>query len=681
MKKLSFSVGLVGLGFLAAACSGGNVDPAPLALGLEAQLEADTGVAWNVVREDDGNVGVLFPEHPVKVGEGGPIPTTKAFFGKYGHSAGGSVERFDAGEVETDDDGISVVRFAHHAPLSGLPVFDAETSAAFAPTGELIYAKAGFSGDLDAIPTTPAYGTNEAIAKARATLASTCGDTGPEASEPKVELGLVTTPAPALTYHVTLGASGTCANAEVLLDASSGAPIVVSDGSRGLEDTKATGVYYHQKGESSDIKTIHYEQHGSNGVLETPAIPDTTEAWVPRIMTRAWTPAVGKEADIVRDASGTWDGASSAKGNAVDAHYHTERAMEFFRDTFGRRSIDSAGRGDVLVVVHDPVDGGRTAKSSVRLGTAYRGGQLVVVQVGDGGGDRLPVGAAFDVMVHELTHGIVRDTSALQGSREAGALDESFADVMAASAELWIQSTKRPLNVPPTPTLIGERFTANKRGIRDLERPSAFGHPDHYSVRYQCAPGEPASPDNDNCGIHQNAGISNRAWSLMALGGTHGRTGVRVSPIGWKRAAKLWFETFVHAKGQPNSTGTRYAPVTMKDIAAQMVARAAFHGGDAVIAAACAWHAVGLGDYRVAGFTTNMCARVAAMTPKLSTSTCAGVAFGYVCQDGSPMAAYICVNGSIVDGVRCSDPQKKCRRRAQDDWTATYDIATGLVCD
>ena len=58
---------------------------------------------------------------------------------------------------------------------------------------------------------------------------------------------------------------------------------------------------------------------------------------------------------------------------------------------------------------------------------------------GDGDGDVFsPLGAALDVVAHELTHGVTDFTSDLIYFNESGALNEGLSDIFSAAAEAWI---------------------------------------------------------------------------------------------------------------------------------------------------------------------------------------------------------------------------------------------------
>jgi hypothetical protein len=60
--------------------------------------------------------------------------------------------------------------------------------------------------------------------------------------------------------------------------------------------------------------------------------------------------------------------------------------------------------------------------------------------------------------------------------------------------------------------------------IRSLQNPSAYGHPDHYSIRY-------IGPE-DGGGVHRNSGIANHAFYLAIEGGTNRVSRLAVQGVG-----------------------------------------------------------------------------------------------------------------------------------------------------
>lgn len=153
-----------------------------------------------------------------------------------------------------------------------------------------------------------------------------------------------------------------------------------------------------------------------------------------------------------------------------------------------------------------------------------------------------PLAGALDVVAHELTHGITDYTSALEYRNESGALNESFSDMVGAATEFYFQP--RGTNVLQSDYLLGEdAFQALRpgsiSGIRSLQSPNLFGHPDHYSLRY--------IGTNDNGGVHSNSGISNHAFYLAIEGGTNRVSGRAVTGVGFAnrdQIERVFFRAF-----------------------------------------------------------------------------------------------------------------------------------------
>jgi Zn-dependent metalloprotease len=65
-----------------------------------------------------------------------------------------------------------------------------------------------------------------------------------------------------------------------------------------------------------------------------------------------------------------------------------------------------------------------------------------------------------------------------------------------------------------------------------MDNPHAANQPDHYSERY--------IGNEDNGGVHINSGIANKAFFLLAKGGTH-HLGGSMTGIGADAAARIWY--------------------------------------------------------------------------------------------------------------------------------------------
>jgi thermolysin len=123
---------------------------------------------------------------------------------------------------------------------------------------------------------------------------------------------------------------------------------------------------------------------------------------------------------------------------------------------------------------------------------------------------------ALDVVTHELTHGVTDYSSQLIYQDESGALNESFSDMMGTGSEFYHQPSKADY-------VIGEDVIT-PGGLRSMQSPSAYGDPDHYSIRF--------TGGEDNGGVHTNSGIPNHVFYLAIEGGRNRVSGISVTGVG-----------------------------------------------------------------------------------------------------------------------------------------------------
>lgn len=220
--------------------------------------------------------------------------------------------------------------------------------------------------------------------------------------------------------------------------------------------------------------------------------------------------------------------------------------FEFFRDAYGRNSID--GRGLELV-------------SSVHYGVRYENAFWNGVQMvyGDGGGQLFNDGAftrALDVIAHELTHGVTQYSAALEYSLQPGALNESFSDVFGVLVKQY--AAKQRADEDEEKWLIGAGSLVPKwgRALRSMKAPGTAWQGDQQPASmddYVDLPDD-NDPSNDNGGVHINSGIPNRAFYLTAT---------RIGGFAWEKAGRIWYETLRDARLRPNSGFKRFAALTV----------------------------------------------------------------------------------------------------------------------
>ena len=200
--------------------------------------------------------------------------------------------------------------------------------------------------------------------------------------------------------------------------------------------------------------------------------------------------------------------------DARGAFNNASKTYDYYYQTFGRDSYDGHG-AEVVNTVH----------YGVNYENAFWNGTQMVY----GDGDKFA--RAFDVVAHELTHGVTQETADLIYEHQPGALNESFSDVMAVFAGCSASTGQADCD-----WLMGEDLYMG--AIRSLSNPPAYGDPDHWSD-YHWLPLE-----HDNGGVHTNSGIPNKAAYLLTAGGTH--YGITVTGLGYTRTEQIYYRALSH---------------------------------------------------------------------------------------------------------------------------------------
>jgi thermolysin len=229
--------------------------------------------------------------------------------------------------------------------------------------------------------------------------------------------------------------------------------------------------------------------------------------------------------DIGQDADNVW-----TDGALADAHIYTGYTYDYFYKRFNRRGLND-NNIRMASMVHPVRREDHSQYGSIYsvffANAAYFGNGMMVYGVGlpsnitSGGRSWNHTPAALDIVAHELTHGVTDYTSDLIYLNESGALNESFSDIMGTAVEFMFQPAGS--NQMQADYLCGED-AVRPAGIRSLANPNAYGHPDHYSVRY--------TGTADGGGVHINSSISNHAFYLAVEGGTNRISGRTVQGVG-----------------------------------------------------------------------------------------------------------------------------------------------------
>jgi Zn-dependent metalloprotease len=182
---------------------------------------------------------------------------------------------------------------------------------------------------------------------------------------------------------------------------------------------------------------------------------------------------------------------------AVSAHYNAKVCYDYYKNIHGRNSINGTG-GNIISIIN-------VTESGQAMDNAYWNGQAMFY--GNGNQVFKPLAGALDVGGHEMTHGVVQNSANLEYQDQAGALNESFADIFGAMIEgnNW---------------QMGEDITKKSYiasgALRDLSNPhnggsslSDNGWQPMYMKEYYAG-------TSDNGGVHTNSGIPNFAYYLFA---------------------------------------------------------------------------------------------------------------------------------------------------------------------
>jgi bacillolysin len=209
--------------------------------------------------------------------------------------------------------------------------------------------------------------------------------------------------------------------------------------------------------------------------------------------------------------------AATGDPDADDAYAFSGDTYDFFFDELGRDSFDGAG-GTIISTVHFC-----PSVADCPYANAFWNGEQMVY------GDGFP--AADDVDAHELAHAVTEYTANLFYYMQSGALNESYSDVFGETVDL---TNGAGTDTAGARWLLGEDVPVFG-AIRDMEDPTVFGDPGKLSdAQFVCQ-----TPGGDGGGVHSNSGVPNRAYSLMADGGSY--NGQTVIGIGLTKAAKIQY--------------------------------------------------------------------------------------------------------------------------------------------
>jgi hypothetical protein len=622
---------------LATACSSPGDDPPELPGGpgdLTSRLEADLGVGVTV--ESDAASVFVLPRAATRIvaAHGDEAHEVDAWIASYAADLGLPPEHSAAASDERDG-----VRTVHVTPRLGAQVVasDAGVDVLLDHDGRLL----GLVSDrvpsgFDARPV-----IDEATARATAFPGGTSAISALVVRRIEGTLGVF--------YRVENE------GAVAWVDAKSGAVRYV-DGDRGASVAALSSRHY------SDVPSLKVAGHRLDIEVDGMAPPyKMVRTGVPGISSTLEVGAFDGfskrkgvmmvSAPLVSSDPSVWDTGNRhlpnhevwVDGAAVDALHNALRADRYLR---ARGPVRVKDRG-VRIAAHCHFRKKVTNTPEVEL--AMYSPAADIVCLGDGGSgfsdrtqDRLPLGAALDVVTHEMVHHLLRRDV---HSYEEMAFEEGLADVTGQLAE--------HANAIPgaRPDRFGEGSFVGSRGMRNLARPDVvlpgslvFGGSSAHTKASACA-GKifPTSEgEAPNGCYYSDSHVTSYAWYLMTFGGPHVGSRVDVGPgLGWAASEALWAAML----GTTIEPGLGLPPIVLETRTPLAAARKQLAAVRAIAPAAlgtvaCAWNAVGVLDDES---TRNVLGRAC----ERAEMSCVGKADGVYCDPRSTFAAYRCVNGAI----------------------------------
>ena len=194
-----------------------------------------------------------------------------------------------------------------------------------------------------------------------------------------------------------------------------------------------------------------------------------------------------------------YDNADKDNG-AFDAHWGAEKTYDYWSNVHNRNSYDNQGTA-IESYVHFDVD----------YDNAYWNGS--VMTYGDGSGTYFDILTSIDVAAHEIGHAVCETTANLVYQKESGAMNEGFSDIWGACVEYYAAPSK-------STWLIGEDIErrSGHAALRSMSDPKSEGQPDTYGGTNWINPNCTPTDTNDYCGVHNNSGVLNHWFYVLAVG-------------------------------------------------------------------------------------------------------------------------------------------------------------------
>jgi Zn-dependent metalloprotease len=318
---------------------------------------------------------------------------------------------------------------------------------------------------------------------------------------------------------------------------------------------------------SGTMRSLRVQAEARRSASPRSALPDLTAALAAPTKERMVRDA--RSSTDLRGAIVRTEGGPRSDDEAVEeAFERLGTTWDFYFEVFARNSIDKSGM---------PIEGVVHYRRNYD-NALWNGTQMVF---GDGSGLRFTrLTQSLTVCAHELSHGVIQYDGPLVYQGQAGALNESMADVLGVLVEQW----KLGQTAEQADWLVGREILApgvTGKALRSLAEPGSAYDDDVLGKDPQPAHMSGfVTTDDDNGGVHINSGIPNHAFSLVAT---------RLGGNAWEDAGRIWYASLGHERLLPTATFRQFARIT------RYVAGTLFGSGSKQVSAVEeAWSGVGV---------------------------------------------------------------------------------------
>jgi Zn-dependent metalloprotease len=203
---------------------------------------------------------------------------------------------------------------------------------------------------------------------------------------------------------------------------------------------------------------------------------------------------------------------------ATSCHHVVQESWAMFQNTYSRNGFNNSNK-EIRVLGND-------TKNPNNAFYSFQNSKFDYMSFGSTTQGNLL--ATYDIGGHEFTHGVSRHTANFNRTGHAASLNESFSDIFGLMTERFAKGGSFNWTM-------GEdaNFT-----IRNMQNPNSFGHPAWF--------GQPGFWSTGSA-PHPNAGVQNRYFYLLSMGGT--QLGKWVQGVGVEIAANVSYYSLTNLTG------------------------------------------------------------------------------------------------------------------------------------